>query len=173
MNHALDFDGRVIASALDLLQEGLHHCPAHPDRRPSLSVRRAADGRWLLHCFAGCDTETILAAAGLTFADLAPPGAASTPRKPLARIHWREELERPLIARARRAFRRLLPYLELFPIFDHIRERRRAIHRLRRLASSWGDVGAAWDVLAAAADDERENNVLEMEVDAVMGAIRR
>jgi uncharacterized protein (DUF927 family) len=45
-------------------------CPAHDDRRPSLSVSRGDDGRVLLHCHAGCETDDILKVAGLTWADL-------------------------------------------------------------------------------------------------------
>ena len=44
-------------------------CPAHSDRSPSLSVRDTGD-RVLVHCFAGCATEDVLAAVGLTFRDL-------------------------------------------------------------------------------------------------------
>lgn len=44
-------------------------CPAHPDRRPSLSVRDG-ETRVLLHCFAGCQTEDVLAALGLGWRDL-------------------------------------------------------------------------------------------------------
>jgi hypothetical protein len=47
-------------------------CPAHDDRGPSLAVRELEDGRVLLHCFAGCDTSSVLDAAGLTFEDLFP-----------------------------------------------------------------------------------------------------
>lgn len=47
-------------------------CPAHEDRSPSLSVRELPDGRTLLHCFAGCSSESVLAAVGLTFDDLFP-----------------------------------------------------------------------------------------------------
>lgn len=47
-------------------------CPAHPDRSPSLSIRAVDDGRVLIHCFAGCDTESVLAAVGMTFRDLMP-----------------------------------------------------------------------------------------------------
>ena len=46
-------------------------CPSHQDRTPSLSLRQA-DDRVLLHCFAGCGTDDILAALGLTFADVMP-----------------------------------------------------------------------------------------------------
>ena len=34
-------------------------CPAHSDRRPSLSICHGADGRLLLHCFAGCSWAAI------------------------------------------------------------------------------------------------------------------
>jgi hypothetical protein len=45
-------------------------CPAHDDRSPSLSVTEAHDGRVLVHCFAGCRLEEILAAVNLRTADL-------------------------------------------------------------------------------------------------------
>jgi len=44
-------------------------CPAHDDRSPSLSVKQAED-RLLLHCFAGCEVGDVLAAVGLSLADL-------------------------------------------------------------------------------------------------------
>jgi len=48
-------------------------CPAHADRYPSLSVRELDDGRILVHCFGGCDVQSVLSAVGLTFDDLFPP----------------------------------------------------------------------------------------------------
>jgi hypothetical protein len=51
-------------------------CPAHADgqksNRQSLSIKQAEDGRYLCHCFAGCATEAILGAVGLTFRDIGP-----------------------------------------------------------------------------------------------------
>ena len=44
-------------------------CPAHTDSNPSLSIREE-DGKILLHCHAGCSTEAVLKALGLTFSDL-------------------------------------------------------------------------------------------------------
>jgi hypothetical protein len=44
-------------------------CPAHEDREPSLTVA-LKNGRVLLHCFAGCSTEAIVGALGLTASDL-------------------------------------------------------------------------------------------------------
>lgn len=45
-------------------------CPAHADKTPSLSILEGADGRVLLHCFAGCTVESVVAAAGLQMTDL-------------------------------------------------------------------------------------------------------
>jgi putative DNA primase/helicase len=47
-------------------------CPAHEDRRPSLSVSVGADGRVLLHCHAGCNVEDVASALGLEMRDLFP-----------------------------------------------------------------------------------------------------
>jgi hypothetical protein len=44
-------------------------CPFHQDNSPSLSIGEGAD-RILLHCFALCETPDIVAALGLTMADL-------------------------------------------------------------------------------------------------------
>lgn len=48
-------------------------CPAHNDKGPSLAVRELPDGRVLLHCFAGCETESVLGAIGMDMTDLFPP----------------------------------------------------------------------------------------------------
>ncbi|MFR2404647.1 MAG: hypothetical protein ACLS76_05825, partial [Eubacterium callanderi] len=45
-------------------------CPAHMDQHQSLSIGVGSDGRILLNCFAGCDTEEIVEAMGLTMKDL-------------------------------------------------------------------------------------------------------
>lgn len=55
-------------------------CPAHEDKGPSLSLREGDDGRVLLHCHAGCPTADVVAAMGLTMADLFP--ASDKPRRP-------------------------------------------------------------------------------------------
>jgi len=43
-------------------RQGMVCCPSHEDRSPSLSWRLSDDGRALLHCFAGCAFDEILAA---------------------------------------------------------------------------------------------------------------
>ncbi|TXR56469.1 hypothetical protein [Quadrisphaera setariae] len=40
----------------------MRQCPAHADSAPSLHVTVADDGRVLVHCFAGCTVEEVLAA---------------------------------------------------------------------------------------------------------------
>jgi len=47
-------------------------CPAHDDHDPSLSVSEGDGGKVILHCFAGCELEAILDAAGLGWSDLFP-----------------------------------------------------------------------------------------------------
>lgn len=62
-------------------------CPAHEDRRPSLSIREI-DGRTLVHCFGACSPGDVLAAVGLRMTDLfdrplagnGPAGGFSTSR---------------------------------------------------------------------------------------------
>lgn len=46
-------------------------CPAHNDHDPSLFISVSEDGeRILIHCFAGCSEEEVLAAMGLKPSDL-------------------------------------------------------------------------------------------------------
>lgn len=49
-------------------------CPAHDSDSPSLSAREGVDGRAIVRCFRGCRTEAVIAALGLGWADLFPPG---------------------------------------------------------------------------------------------------
>ena len=35
------------------------NCPAHDDRKPSLSINEGSDGRALLKCHAGCNTDDV------------------------------------------------------------------------------------------------------------------
>src|SRR5262249_30173300 len=52
-------------------------CPAHDDRRASLSIAQGDDGTALVKCHAGCDASAILAAVGLKPADLFPAKAGA------------------------------------------------------------------------------------------------
>ena len=73
-------------------------CPAHEDRTPSLSIRELDDGRVLLYDLGGCGTDDVLAALGLTMADLYPmrlPGIGPARSYPAShsRIPARDLLE--------------------------------------------------------------------------------
>jgi hypothetical protein len=62
-----------IAGRLEARPRGTHwlaRCPSHDDRRPSLSIREGVGGKTLLHCFAGCAAEAIVASVGLGVPDL-------------------------------------------------------------------------------------------------------
>ena len=67
----------TVISRLDGVRETapgkyLARCPAHDDRSPSLAISEGDDGRVLIHDFAGCQTEDVLSAIGLTFSDVMP-----------------------------------------------------------------------------------------------------
>src|SRR4051812_20189001 len=47
-------------------------CPAHDDSKHSLSIAVGEDGRVLLKCHAGCETDRIVSTLGLRMADLFP-----------------------------------------------------------------------------------------------------
>lgn len=80
--------GKPVQQVLDLL-EGVRksgdgwtgRCPAHDDSRASLSVAEGNDGRALIHCFAGCNIEEILAAIGMEMFDLFPHRQTKIRRK--------------------------------------------------------------------------------------------
>ena len=55
----------IIIAALKAKRVGsawLARCPAHHDRTPSLSIGRSATGKALIHCFAGCAQQDVIAA---------------------------------------------------------------------------------------------------------------
>jgi hypothetical protein len=60
-------------------------CPSHPDHTPSLSIRILDDDRVLLHDFGGCEIQDVVAAVGLSIADLFPERPVTDtylPRRP-------------------------------------------------------------------------------------------
>lgn len=80
--------------------KGMARCPAHDDRTPSLSVSLGR-GAILLHCFAGCDQESVLAGlaragvpafalfSGGAIASTMDTGLAAKPSAAALRI-WRD-----------------------------------------------------------------------------------
>lgn len=83
-------------------------CPEHQDKQASLTITQK-DGKLLLHCHAGCDTQTILEEVGLTFQDLGnyqPPKLREKLEfafgKPIEAIYdYRDETGRYLYSKVR------------------------------------------------------------------------
>ena len=61
-------------------------CPAHEDTHPSLSITPSAD-KALIHCFAGCAPEAIVAALRLTLADLYVSRPAMNGHRRILRVY--------------------------------------------------------------------------------------
>lgn len=55
-------------------------CPGHADASPSLSIREI-DNKIVIFCFSGCRPQEIVAAMGLTMADLFTDSPASSTRQ--------------------------------------------------------------------------------------------
>lgn len=66
-------------------------CPAHEDRKASLSVALGADGTLLLTCHAGCALADIAAAVGLKVSDLFPPREGGAAGRIAATYDYRDE----------------------------------------------------------------------------------
>jgi DNA-binding transcriptional ArsR family regulator len=74
-------------------EKAMCFCPAHGDHNsPSLSLK-AENGRLLLHCFAGCQPEDIVAEMGLEMKDLFVKGGGGSSIPPCtpARLHAQGE----------------------------------------------------------------------------------
>jgi hypothetical protein len=60
-------------------------CPAHDDRRPSLSVGTGDDGRALMNCKKGCGIGAVTTALGLRLSDLHPHDYQG---RPVSSLHY-------------------------------------------------------------------------------------
>jgi len=65
-------------------------CPAHEDRNPSLSIGTGDNGGVVVHCHAGCPTEAVVTAAGVSMGDLAP-AKATNDDAPIATYRYTDE----------------------------------------------------------------------------------
>lgn len=70
-------------------------CPAHEDRSPSLSVSDGED-RLLIYCQAGCATESVLEALGLSWKDAFYDGRPPLPAQPEEVYVYTDEQKNPL-----------------------------------------------------------------------------
>jgi 5S rRNA maturation endonuclease (ribonuclease M5) len=73
-------------------------CPAHDDRKASLSVTMTTDGKVVLNCHAGCHSNTVVRALGLAWTDLFPEPKAGQQRHStiVATYPYVDERSRPL-----------------------------------------------------------------------------
>ncbi len=78
-------------------------CPAHEDKRPSLAINEAGDGRVLLKCFAGCGVDAICAALGLRKAELFPEQGHGYARGMKRPVHPNAKPARKMYPTAREA----------------------------------------------------------------------
>ena len=80
----------TLSDAIDAARAGKTislRCPGHDDKNPSLSVLTPKEDGWVrLNCHAGCSRDQILAGAGLTWKDLAPPKTSTNPTNAARRI---------------------------------------------------------------------------------------
>jgi hypothetical protein len=138
-------------------------CPAHADRRASLSVAEGRDGRVLIRCFAGCETETILAALNLKWADLFADGKRQQVRmsefghpetlgKTTTFVCELDAVRADLLGRERRHAERRERWAHVMELADEAREIDRLVRQARHVVT---DDDAGWDLEAKATDLER------------------
>lgn len=96
---------------------GLACCPAHGDRRPSLTLADAPDGRLFLHCKTGCDFRDVLAA--LRDRGLVDRHARPQPPSPSEIARRRAEDEANAVNRERRA---MAVWREALPVHGTLAE---------------------------------------------------
>ena len=91
-------------------------CPAHADGRNSLSIGQSADGRRLLmHCHAGCTTESVVTALGLTVYDLFADKPQSGMSLEQARaVAERRERDRRLVEEFEHQYSEIMRFLAEF-----------------------------------------------------------
>jgi putative DNA primase/helicase len=66
-------------------------CPAHDDRKASLSIATGDSGKILLKCHAGCELDDILASAHLEHTDLFPETTTTTKASIIATYAYHDE----------------------------------------------------------------------------------
>lgn len=116
----------------------LARCPAHEDASPSLSIRELDDGRVLLHDFAGCSTEDVLGALGLTLSNLFEKPLEHSPLRTHSTIPARDILE---------ALDHEILVATLI-LHDVVRQRRISPDQFNRLNQAAARIGAARDMVS-------------------------
>lgn len=132
-------------------------CPAHEDRNPSLSITEGKDGRVLLHCFAGCRTEDVLQALGLSWKHLFPGTRAGQSRRKRTLLRAKAEVRERLLDEAadllRELDRRILEG-RLEPPWERLLDRREILEHYWECVRRTKDPTAA-ELLALAGEVKR------------------
>ena len=104
------------AAQLDARRNGdgwIARCPAHDDRRASLSIGSGDGNNVVITCHAGCTAEAIVTVMGLTMADLFPDGEeGARPRLVHSNIRTVGATLETHCVRMRRDFRQLLTTIQ-------------------------------------------------------------
>jgi len=165
----------LLLSRLDAVEETRRgwraRCPAHEDWRPSLSIAVGAGDRILLHDFAGCRAEEVLAALGLTWRDLHQEHGAH-------HHHHRHDHQPPTdsikgalvrILRAERRRRERLAFaFQMYRVADLVRALRDFSDEAQRLAGELGpEHPDTWRLVAIGAWAEVEALRLEMALESI------
>ena len=69
----------------------LARCPAHEDRRQSLSIGAGEAGKILVRCHAGCSAQSIVGAVGLKLSDLFSDSATTSGKQISATYDYKDE----------------------------------------------------------------------------------
>jgi hypothetical protein len=136
-------------------------CPSHHDRSPSLSITPRV-GRTLIHCHAGCTPQAVLAAVGLTLADLFddPVGRGRSRVAPAVDPHLQALLA--VVEAERRRCQRMAETFVRYADADLIRiDRRRAATWQREATARGPDDPTAWELVARAVEAARTADLLE------------
>jgi hypothetical protein len=91
-------------------------CPAHDDNNPSLSITEAEDGNCLLHCFAGCTLDEVLAALDLDRTSLSTGSRSRRQASRLLRLVEDRGVEFFHSSRSPFAARRVDGHLRTWPV---------------------------------------------------------
>lgn len=86
----------------------LARCPAHDDKSPSLSIKRA-DDRVLVNCFGGCSASEVVESVGLTLSDLFDKPQGDKPAL--------SEYQRKRHSQSRQAFEALAHELDIVRVY--------------------------------------------------------
>lgn len=140
--------------------------PEHRDRSPSLSIAVGNGGKPLVWCFAGCRAGEVLAAVGLTWADLLAEGLRRPHRPPSP--DPRKATLAEVLARERRQREGLAFAIEVYRVADLARELRAYAAEAHRLANEVGEAHPdAWALVGVAARAQTDAAIIETALDHV------